>query len=138
MENVSDYRVGSPFAADPPAVPGDVDARNADLQNGAVPAAVQNRTASGSAAEQAIPAGEPETLGDGVWGQTATAATYASVNLVLFAIVCWALFPVGGAAVAALGALVALMGLSSNRARLATAMLVLHGVLFFACYIRAI
>lgn len=81
---------------------------------------------------------EPETLGNGIWTETAAAAAYASVIALLFAIACLLLFPGGGIAVAALGAVLALLGLSSRRVRLCTVTLVLHSVVFFVCYLRAI
>ena len=68
---------------------------------------------------------QPESPGGGVWDQTAAAA--ASAALILL-----------GLAVTALGAVVALLGLSSGRGRLAAAALALHGLLFFACYLQVL
>lgn len=143
METSSDYRTGSPFASEPP--PADRDNRDLDERkaNEETQAAVLapgdiTRDVVGPLQAHADAAMGPEVLGDGVWGQTALAAAYASLVLLAFAVVCWLTFPGGGVAVTALGVLVALLGLSSRRVTLATAMLMLHGVLFFACYLRAI
>jgi hypothetical protein len=138
LETSSDYRTGSPFAAEP--LSEQQDTREPAEGDGSEPP--QGRVLApwevrGPLAAEPEPAG-PEVLGDGVWGQTALSAAYASAVLLAFAIMCWFAFPGGGVAVTALGALVALMGLSSRRPTLASAMLVLHGVLFFACYLRAI
>jgi len=84
------------------------------------------------------PPHEPETLGHGVWTETAAAAAYAALIVLGFALACLLLFPAGGIAVAALGAVLSLLGLSSRRVRLSVTTLVLHGVLFFVCYLRAI
>lgn len=81
---------------------------------------------------------EPESPGGGVWEQTAAAAATAALILLGFALGCWAYFPAGGLAVTGLGAVVALLGLSSGRGRLAAAALALHGLLFFACYLRVL
>jgi hypothetical protein len=138
LETSSDYRSGSPFAPEP--LPEQQDNREPDTPEGdevLQGTVLAPREASGPLAAQPDAAG-PEVLGDGVWGQTALSAAYASAVLLAFAIMCWIAFPGGGVAVTVLGALVALMGLSSRRVTLASAMLMLHGVLFFACYLRAI
>lgn len=146
MEKPNDYRVGSPFAADPPA------ATSPDPPASEVVTAAPNGTrVTGSAAEGAaasaasVPrraataaAREPETLGNGVWTETAAAAAYAAVIVLAFAVACLLLFPAGGIAVAALGTVLSLLGLSSRRVRLSIVTLVLHGVLFFVCYLHAI
>jgi hypothetical protein len=58
--------------------------------------------------------------------------------LVGFAALCWLFFPVGGIAITALGFVVSMIGLSSRWTKLSTVSLVLHAVLFMACYLRAI
>ena len=144
MENPSDYRVGSPFAADPPAA----NAPNSPAADAVTAAAngtpINDSSFEGPAAARSpqnarqAAAREPETLGQGVWTETAAAAAYAAVIVLAFAGACLLLFPAGGIAVAALGAVLSLLGLSSRRTRLSIATLVLHGVLFFICYLRAI
>jgi hypothetical protein len=152
VENVTDYRVGSPFAQEPTAPPADNRSRSEgpqtrDSVGSAVTGAVTGELAGGGspfAAEHPETAAnryrslQPEAIGDGVWGQTAAAGAYAAVILLAFVAASWSLFPAGGVAVAALGVVVSLLGLSSQRNRLATVTLSLHGALFFACYLRAI
>lgn len=101
----------------------------------------EHRVGSPFAAEPLVPESmrpEPESPGGGVWDQTAAAAATAALILLGFALGCWAYFPAGGLAVTGLGAVVALLGLSSGRGRLAAAALALHGVLFFTCYLRVL
>ncbi len=146
MENPSDYRVGSPFAPEPLTATA-TDTQAADdvfLAADSAPIAGSpfegQATAVASASVRAKKAAElePETLGYGVWTETATAAAYSAVILLTFAIACVLIFPAGGIAVTALGAVLSLLGLSSRRVRLSVVTLVLHGVLFFVCYLRAI
>jgi len=152
LENPSDYRVGSPFAPNPPAAtapnppaatapdPPAADAVTAAANGTPIADSSVEGPAATRAAQDARQAAarEPETLGQGVWTETAAAAAYAAVIMLAFASACLLLFPAGGIAVAALGAVLSLLGLSSRRVRLSIATLVLHGVLFFVCYLRAI
>ena len=145
MENPSDYRIGSPFAPEPLAATA-TDTQAADVIPAVDAAPINGSPFEGQAAAVAsasMPAKkaaelEPETLGYGVWTETATAAAYSAVVLLTFAIACVLIFPAGGIAVTALGAVLSLLGLSSRRVRLSVATLVLHGVLFFVCYLRTI
>lgn len=101
----------------------------------------EHRVGSPFASEPVVPAPwgpQGESPGGGVWGQTAAAAASAALVLLGFALGCWAYFPAGGLAVTALGAVVALLGLSSGRGRLAAAALALHGLLFFSCYLQVL
>jgi hypothetical protein len=120
-ENHPGYRVGSPFAVQPSPEAGDNLAANA-------PAAIGGEAIAWAA----------EPLGEGVWRQTSASAAFSAAMLVGFAALCWLFFPVGGIAITALGFVVSMIGLSSRWTKLSTVSLVLHAVLFMACYLRAI
>jgi hypothetical protein len=139
VENQSDYRVGSPFAQETAVPLAAQDAPSIVIpDNGTSTANGTLRKGLAEVQEWQVLADGPETLGQGVWAETATSAVYAAIILICFAAICWAVFPGGGVAVAGLGSLVSLLGLSSRHGRLATVALILHGSLFFACYLRAI
>ncbi len=127
MEIPSDHRVGSAFASEPSPLPSDDASAGDCLQNSELPGPCSSSDQTPSV-----------VLGEGVWGQTAAAAAYAAVILLAFVVLSWTLFPAGGVAVAALGVVVSLMGLSSKYKRLSMATLALHGVLFIACCLRTI
>jgi hypothetical protein len=135
LETQTEYRVGSPFAEEPGDGPSD-NADGASGGEGNLLAEPKEILAAGSiGAETSI---EPETLGDGVWGQTAESAVFASIMLSGFAAACWLFFPPGGVAVASLGVAVSLLALGSTRTRLTGVFLAVHGVLFILCYLKTI
>jgi hypothetical protein len=135
LETQTEYRVGSPFAEEPADGPSDNDAAAFGVE-GSPLAASKNLLPPGSnGAETSI---GPETLGDGVWGQTAESAVFASIMLSGFAVACWLFFPPGGIAVALLGVAVSLLALGSTRTRLTGLFLAIHGVLFILCYLKTI
>lgn len=155
MHNPPYQRVGSPFAAPAASDVGDAAAtvdegfRGEEAGVGEVPAEDQSAehgsglgdtAAAASASEPPVlPAAvPPESLGEGAWGHTALAASYSAILLLVFVTVCWWVFPAGGVAVAALGAVVSLIGASGRRSRLAATTLVIHITFFFACYLRAL
>lgn len=129
METQSEYRVGSPFAEDPADGPNDNDA-SASGDEGSPFAASKNILVAGPL--------EPETIGDGVWGQTAESAVFASMMLSGFAAACWLFFPPGGIAVALLGLAVSVLAMASTRTKLTGLFLTLHGILFILCYLKSI
>jgi len=133
LEEQPAYRIGSPFAGSDDAARATAAFSGGDDER----ATAQLREAA-SASYQAATAGTTEELGHGVWGQTAASAVLASGLLTLFAVLCWQYFPGGGLAVTGLGFAVSVLGLSSNRRRLATALLATHTGLFVACYLRVI
>jgi len=129
LEEQSEYRVGSPFAAEPPTAAND----NETTQSGSV--------GSPFAAAPSVPSNHssaPEALGDGVWGQTTESAVFAAIFLSVFAAACWFFFPPGGIAVTSLGIAISMLAMASRRTKLATAMLVTHGALFILCYLSSI
>ncbi len=79
---------------------------------------------------------DQESLGEGVWRETATAATFAAWMLIAFVSVGWAWFPAGGIAIAMLGIAVSLLGLSSRRVKLAIAALAVHAAMLCGCYFK--
>jgi hypothetical protein len=129
LEEQTEYRVGSPFGEEP-ATTTNGNTTTTRRGDGSPPAALT----SGLILESA----GPEALGDGVWGQTAESAVFASIILIAFAATCWFLFPPGGIAVASLGFAVSMLALASKRTKLATTMLAIHGALFILCYLRSI
>jgi len=82
--------------------------------------------------------GQAETIGEGVWRETAAAAAYSSAMLTVFATMCWAWFPMGGIAIAMLGIGMALLGLSSRQIAMSTATLIFHVVALCGCYIGSL
>jgi len=129
LEEQSEYRVGSPFGEEP---------ASAAIDNGSTAGRRDGSAVSVLTSGLIIDSPHRETLGDGVWGQTAESAVFAAMILILFGVACWFLFPPGGIAIASLGFAVSMLALASKRRRLATAMLAVHGVLFMLCYLRSI
>jgi hypothetical protein len=80
---------------------------------------------------------ERESIGEGVWRETATAATFAAWMLLGFVAVGWAWFPVGGIAIALLGIAMSLMGLSSRHVKLAIAAMTIHAAMLCGCYFNS-
>jgi len=135
LETQTEYRVGSPFAEEPADGPNDNEVDASGGEGSPLAASKDTLVASSIGPEISL---APETLGDGVWGQTAESAVFASIMLSGFAAACWLFFPPGGIAVASLGVAVSLLALGSTRTRLTGVFLALHGVLFILCYLKAI
>lgn len=129
MEEQTEYRVGSPFGEEPAP---------ATIDNGSTTRRGDRAATAALTSGLIIDSADPEALGDGVWGQTAESAVFASIILSVFAVTCWFLFPPGGIAVAALGFAVSMLALGSKRTKFATTMLAIHGTLFILCYLRSI
>jgi len=136
LETQTEYRVGSPFAEEPATGDSDNDTGASGGEDSPLAASKDTLAAAGSIAPETSLA--PETLGDGVWGQTAESAVFASIMLSGFAAACWLFFPPGGVAVASLGVAVSLLALGSTRTRLTGVFLAVHGVLFILCYLKTI
>ena len=79
-----------------------------------------------------------ESIGQGVWQETATAALFASWLLIGFASAAWMWFPAGGMAITLLGMTMSLLGFSSNYKKLSTVGLVTHGVILTSCYFQTL
>ena len=79
-----------------------------------------------------------ESIGQGVWQETATSAVFASWLLLGFAIAAWMWFPAGGMAITLLGMTMSLLGFSSNYKKLSTVGLVTHGVILTSCYFQTL
>jgi len=125
----TEYRVGSPFLEEP---------ATATIDNGSTGRLGDGSPAATLTSGLIIDSAHPESLGDGVWGQTAESAVFASIFLSVFAAACWYFFPPGGIAVASLGFIVSMLALASKRTKLATAMLGIHGAFFILCYLKSI
>ena len=123
-ENVANYRVGSPFAEQSPRADEPLTQPAVAGDSPSPPLAVQPQ--------------QIELLSDGAWSQTSLAAVYAAVMLLGFVSLGYWVFPGGGAAVALLGAITSLSGLTSQRFKLAMTTLILHGTLFVICYLHAL
>jgi hypothetical protein len=80
---------------------------------------------------------DQESIGEGVWRETAASAAFASLMLIAFALGGWFYFPGGGVAIATLGLAMSLFGLSSRHTKLAGVGLVAHCVALVACYFKA-
>lgn len=78
---------------------------------------------------------DQETIGEGVWRETAASAAFASLMLVAFALLATFYFPAGGLAIAVLGIGMAFFGLSSRYKRLSIACIATHGILLSVCYV---
>jgi len=86
--------------------------------------------------ESAVPMVErPESIGEGVWRETAVAAANAAWMLVAFAVAAWVWFPAGGIAIAVLGITIAILGLGSRMAVASMIALLLHLTALAACYL---
>ena len=79
-----------------------------------------------------------DSIGEGVWRETAASATFASLMLVAFVIVGSVYFPAGGLAIGILGISMAMLGLSSRFKRLSVGCLATHLVLLGICYASVI
>ena len=79
-----------------------------------------------------------ESMGQGVWQETATSAVVASWLLLGFAIAAWMWFPAGGVAITLLGMTMCLLGFSSHYKKLSTMGLVTHGVILTSCYFQTL
>jgi hypothetical protein len=75
-----------------------------------------------------------ESIGEGVWRETAASAAFASLMLIAFVLVATFYFPAGGFAIGLLGLSMAILGLSSRYKRLSVGCLVAHGVLLGVSY----
>jgi hypothetical protein len=75
-----------------------------------------------------------ESIGEGVWRETAASATFASVMLVGFSLLATFYFPAGGLAIGILGLSMAMLGLSSRYKRLSLGCLIAHCILLSICY----
>lgn len=127
VDGQTEYRVGSPFAEEPVV-------RSSDN----TPVAAVGQSALAGTAMPSDPYINPESLGDGVWGQTCESAVLASLLLTPFGLIGFTLFPAGGAAIAALGLAVSLLALASVRVKLTRFLLAIHSVLFVLCYLQSI
>jgi hypothetical protein len=128
VEGQIDYRIGSPFASEP-----------APTQSDNAPKSDDNQSPAGVTFLGPSLAGPPpETLSQGVWGQTAQSALIASAALSLFGSAGYIFFPAGGIAVASLGFVVSLLAITSNRPRWASVLLAFHAGIFVVCYLGTI
>lgn len=80
---------------------------------------------------------DQESMGEGVWRETAASAAFASMMLIAFTVGGWFYFPAGGVAIATLGLAMSLLGMSSRHTKLASVSLVAHTVALVACYFKA-
>ncbi len=90
--------------------------------------------AEGTAVALVIPR-RHESLGEGVWRETAAAASLAAVLLLAFLLACWFWFPGGGISIASLGIAMSLMGLISRHSTRSLITLLLHGGGLLACWL---
>lgn len=75
-----------------------------------------------------------ESPGEGVWRETAAAASLAAVFLLAFVLACWFWFPGGGVSIAALGVVLSLMGLISRHPTRSLLTLLFHAGGLLACW----
>jgi len=140
LEGQIDYRVGSPFASEPAPTPSNNGPKSDGNQSlDREPSGASGQFIAGqSPPGRSFDTGNPETLGEGVWGQTAQSALLAAVILSLFGCACYIFFPAGGIAVASLGFVVSLLAITSDHPRWASVLLAIHAGLFVACYLGTI
>jgi hypothetical protein len=97
--------------------------------------------ALGSATAPPTPASPPlrlpEPIGEGVWRETAAAAGYSTWMLVPFGIVGWSWFPAGGVAIALLGIVMSVMGMSSRLVKPSILAFAIHAILLVFCYTQS-
>ena len=108
-----------------------------DIRQGSPFAAGSAKTPLGTGRWRNSDAIVNETIGEGVWRETAASAVFASGMLIGFAIPGWLWFPAGGIPIALLGAAMGLLGFSSRYTKLAATGLVIHGVILVGCYFRS-
>jgi hypothetical protein len=79
---------------------------------------------------------DQESIGEGVWRETAASAAFASLMLIAFGVGGWFYFPAGGVAIATLGLAMSLLALSSRHTKLAGISLIAHTIALVACYFK--
>ncbi len=90
--------------------------------------------AEGTAVALTIPR-RHESPGEGVWRETAAAASLAACFLLAFLLACWFWFPGGGISVASLGIAMSLLGLISRHPTRSLVTLLLHSGGLLACWL---